>query len=83
MHLLDMEAVTSMADREQTDVLTLAAPGDEFAFRRIIAAHHDDMRRVCSYVTRDDAIADEAVQVAWSIAWKKIGSVRDAASLRP
>lgn len=33
------------------------------------------MRRVCSYVTRDEAVADEAAQAAWSVAWRKIGTV--------
>ena len=82
-HLLDMEALTRMTQPDRADVLATAAGGDEAAFRRIIFAHHDDMSRVCSYVTRDDAVAEEAVQAAWSIAWKKIGSVRDPASLRP
>ena len=82
-HLLDMEALTRMAQPDRGDVLASAAAGDEIAFQRIIADHHDDMARVCSYVTRDDAIAEEAAQAAWSIAWKKIGSVREPASLRP
>ena len=72
-----------MAQPERTGLVASAAAGDEVAFRQIIAAHHDDMRRVCSYVTRDEAVADEAAQAAWSVAWKKIGSVRDPARLRP
>lgn len=82
-HLLDMEALTRMAQREAIDVLASASAGKEDAFRLLIAEHHDDMGRVCSYVTRDDAIAEEAAQAAWVIAWKKIDSVRDPASLRP
>jgi RNA polymerase sigma factor (sigma-70 family) len=78
-----MEAVTRLAERDQADVIASAAAGDEVAFERIIAANHDDMRRVCSYVTRDEAIAEEATNAAWAIAWRKIGSVREAASLRP
>ena len=72
-----------MAQPDRTDLIASAAAGDEVAFRQIIATHHDDMRRVCSYVTRDEAVADEAAQAAWSVAWKKIGSVRDPARLRP
>ena len=72
-----------MAQPDRSDLLASAAAGDELAFRRIIAEHHDDMRRVCSYVTRDEAIADEAAQAAWSVAWKKIGTVRDPSRLRP
>jgi RNA polymerase sigma-70 factor (ECF subfamily) len=78
-----MEAVTRLAQPEAGDLIASAAAGDELAFRRIIAAHHDDMRRVCVYLVGDHAIADEATQAAWVIAWKKIGSVREPAGLRP
>ena len=82
-HLLGMGAVTRLAEPDHTGVIASAAAGDEVAFQRIIAAYHDDMRRVCKYVTRDDLITDEAVQAAWAIAWRKIDSVRDPARLRP
>jgi len=72
-----------MAQRNRSDVIASAAAGDEVAFRRIIAEHHEDMRRVCAYVTRDDVVAEEAAYAAWAIAWKKIGSVRDPSRLRP
>ena len=62
--------------------LTSAAEGDEVAFARIVDAHHDDMRRVCLFITRDRDLAEDAVQAAWSIAWRKLGSVRDASKLR-
>jgi RNA polymerase sigma-70 factor (ECF subfamily) len=78
-----MDAVTRTAERGRAGLLASAAAGDEMAFRRIIVDHHDDMRRVAAYVAGDHAIADEATQAAWLIAWKKIGSVRDEASLRP
>jgi RNA polymerase sigma-70 factor, ECF subfamily len=78
-----MEALTRMAQRANSDVIASAAAGDELAFRRIIAEHHEDMRRVCAYVTRDDVVAEEAAYAAWVIAWKKIGSVREPESLRP
>jgi len=72
-----------MADREGASLLTSAAAGDEVAFRRIIAKHHEDMRRVAAYVTGSHAVAEEATQAAWLIAWRKIGNVRDEAYLRP
>jgi RNA polymerase sigma factor (sigma-70 family) len=78
-----MEAQTRMADRRTADALASAAAGDEFAFRRIIAAHHDDMRKVCMAIADDRAIADEATQSAWVIAWKRLGDVRDEEHLRP
>jgi RNA polymerase sigma-70 factor (ECF subfamily) len=78
-----MEAVTRMADRERAEWLASATSGDEVAFRRIIAAHHDDMRRVAVYITRDRTLAEEATQAAWLSAWKKLDKVRDEAHLRP
>lgn len=78
-----MEAVTRLGERSLGELIASAADGDEIAFKQIIGAHHDDMRRVCRYVTRDDAICDEAVQAAWSIAWRKLSSVRESVRLRP
>jgi RNA polymerase sigma-70 factor (ECF subfamily) len=78
-----MEAVTRMAARQQTDMLASATTGDEVAFRRIIAAHHEDMRRVCLAIAGDHAIADEAVQAAWLVAWKKLDKVHGPEQLRP
>ena len=78
-----MEAATRMAQHDAGDLIALAADGDELALRRIIAENHEDMRRVCSYVLGDSAVADEAVQAAWVIAWKRIGTVRDPERLRP
>ena len=72
-----------MADRQRAGLLVSAAAGDEVAFQRIIAAYHDDMRRVATYIARDKALAEEATQAAWIIAWKKISDVRDEANLRP
>ena len=77
-----MDGVTRAADQGSAGVLAAAAAGDEFAFRSIIIDHHEDMRRVAAYVAGDHAIAEEATQAAWLIAWKKLRSVRDEASLR-
>ena len=78
-----MDAVTRTAERGRSGLLASAAAGDEMAFRRMIVDHHDDMRRVAAYVAGDHAIAEEATQAAWLIAWKKTATVRDEASLRP
>ena len=62
--------------------VALAVAGDEVAFARIIRAHHDDMARVCFVICGDLDVADEAVQAAWPIAWRKLGSLRDPDRLR-
>jgi RNA polymerase sigma factor (sigma-70 family) len=60
-----------------------AATGDEVAFARIVAAHHDDMARVSFVVCGDVTLAQEAVQAAWPKVWAKLGTIRDPARLRP
>ena|SRR5689334_7503521 len=60
-----------------------AAAGDAVAFARIVHAHHDDMARVCFVISGDQDLAQDAVQAAWPIAWRKLGSLRDPIRLRP
>lgn len=76
-------AAIATAIADPSELLASAAAGDELAFGRIVEAYHEDMRRVCVVVVGDETIADDAVTAAWSIAWRKLGSVRDAARLRP
>ncbi len=75
-HLLDMQVIAPSATVGRSDV-EMAADGDEVAFARLVAAHHADMMRVAYVITTDDALAQDAVQSAWVIAWRKLGSVRD------
>jgi DNA-directed RNA polymerase specialized sigma24 family protein len=51
-------------------VVARAGTGDELAFARIVAAHHDDMTRVCFVICGDADLAQEAVQAAWPRAWQ-------------
>jgi RNA polymerase sigma factor (sigma-70 family) len=60
-----------------------AAAGDADALARIVGAHHDDMARVCFVICGDRDLAQDAVQAAWPIAWRKLGSLRDPERLRP
>lgn len=78
-----MEVMIRAAEQDVCTVVASAAAGDEVAFGQIVAEHHEDMRRVCAFVTGDDGVADDAVQSAWAIAWRKIGSLREPAKLRP
>jgi RNA polymerase sigma-70 factor (ECF subfamily) len=64
------------------DAIAAAVGGDEVAFARIVAAHHDDMVRVCFLVTADVDLAQEAAHLAWPIAWRRLRTLRDAARLR-
>ena len=64
-------------------VVASAAAGSEAAFARIVDAHHDDMTRVAFLVAGDVDVAQDAVQAAWTIAWRKLDTLRDPALLRP
>ncbi|MGA2514122.1 MAG: sigma-70 family RNA polymerase sigma factor [Candidatus Limnocylindrales bacterium] len=63
-------------------LVKMAAAGDEVAFGRIVAAHHDAMERVAYIVTGDLDLADDATAAAWSLAWRRLGSLREPAKLR-
>jgi RNA polymerase sigma factor (sigma-70 family) len=78
-----MEAISGTVRGDVAMVLASAAAGDEVAFARIVEVHDDAMYRVCVAVSRDHAIATDGVQAAWAIAWRRLGSVRDPARLRP
>ena len=66
-----------------TSTIRQAAAGDTVAFARIVAAYHGDMTRVAYVVSGgDQELADDAVQAAWSVAWQKLGSLRDPERLK-
>lgn len=77
-----MATLAVSIDDSLAGAVTLAAAGDETAFARIVQAHHDDMTRVCFVICGDLDIADEAVQSAWPIVWRKLGSLREPGRLR-
>jgi RNA polymerase sigma factor (sigma-70 family) len=60
-----------------------AIAGDEAAFARIVAAYHLDLVRVAFVICGDDALAEDAAQAAWWIAWRKLPSLRDPDRLKP
>jgi RNA polymerase sigma factor (sigma-70 family) len=64
-------------------VVSQAAAGDVGAFASIVAEHHDDMARVCFVICGDRDMAQDAVQAAWPIAWRKLSSLREPERLRP
>jgi RNA polymerase sigma factor (sigma-70 family) len=80
-----MRVMTGRVDDELQlpGVVASAQAGDTMAFARIVAAYHDDMRRVCVVVCGDETIAEEATHAAWAIVWRKLATVRDPLRLRP
>lgn len=79
-----MVSLISSLNETPAGLMRLAADGDEIAFARIVDAHHADMSSVCFVVTGGDVeLTEEAVQSAWPIAWRKLGTIRDPERLRP
>jgi RNA polymerase sigma-70 factor, ECF subfamily len=65
------------------EIIERAIAGDEVAFARIVAAHGDDMARIAYLVSGSLDVAEDAVQAAWAIAWRRLASLRDPTRLRP
>jgi RNA polymerase sigma factor (sigma-70 family) len=67
----------------QRSVVERAVAGDEIAFARIVAAHHQDMARIAFFVCGDLDIAEDAEQSAWAVAYRRLKDLRDPDRLRP
>jgi RNA polymerase sigma-70 factor (ECF subfamily) len=63
-------------------IVEQAASGDEVAFARLIDEHHEPMVRAAYVVVGDVDLAREAAQNAWTLAWKRLSSVRDPGRIR-
>jgi RNA polymerase sigma factor (sigma-70 family) len=78
-----MEATGRAADVDLTSSLASAAAGDEAAFARIVARYQEELFSIAVLVTRDRSLAEDAVQSAWAIAWRKLDTIRSPERLRP
>lgn len=77
--------MTDLALHDQTAMDTTverAATGDEVAFARLIEAHHASMARVAYVICGDAESARDAVQAAWTTAWRRLSDVRDPSRIR-
>ena len=74
--------VAGSAADSMAAVLRQAVAGDEVAFARIVAAYHADMVRVAYGICGEQGLAQDAVQAAWLIAWRKLRTVRQPDRLR-
>jgi len=75
--------MTGLTATATASEVQLAAAGDEPAFARIVATHHPEMVRVAYGICGDPSLAEDAVQAAWSTAWRKLRTLRDPDRLRP
>ena len=69
-------------DEPRQTVFQRAAAGDAAAFAELVSTYDDDMARLSFVVCGDIEMAHDAVQSAWQIAWKKLGSVQGPDSVR-
>src|SRR5262245_38290107 len=76
--------VETLADTRGTREATgrSAAAGDEAAFARLVAEHHPSMARVAFVICGDAATTEDVLQSAWTIAWRRLESLRDPARVR-
>lgn len=73
-------AAPDATTREST--VRLAAGGDEAAFATLVATHHAAMARVAFVICGDVEATHDAVQTAWSIAWRRLHTLRDDGQVR-
>lgn len=74
----------AVQDRPAPDTtVPLAARGDEAAFARLVSEHHESMARVAFVICGDPDATRDAVQSAWSIAWRRLRTLRDPDRVRP
>jgi RNA polymerase sigma-70 factor, ECF subfamily len=67
---------------EGGELARAAAMGDEQAFTQLVARHHRDLQRVAYVICRDPALAEDAAQAAWAIAWRRVGDIRNPNTIR-
>jgi RNA polymerase sigma-70 factor, ECF subfamily len=64
-------------------LVPLAATGDKVAFTRLVEAFHADMARLAYFVCGGNReLTEDAVQSAWTIAWSRLGTLRDPERIR-
>ena len=74
--------MVAMMAVQVADLVQAAATGDEAAFTELVSRHHQDMLRVAYVICRDPALAEDAAQAAWAIAWRRMGDVKDPTHIR-
>jgi RNA polymerase sigma factor (sigma-70 family) len=76
-----MAQVTASAELATTVANAIA--GDVDALARIVGAYHNDMARIAYVICGDQDLAQDAVQAAWPICWRKLNTLREPDRLRP
>jgi RNA polymerase sigma-70 factor (ECF subfamily) len=73
---------TLLGDTRADEALVRSAlTGDEIAFARLVAEHHASMARVAYVICGDAEATRDAVQSAWTLAWRRMRSLREPAQV--
>jgi len=64
------------------DLISRARAGDADAFASLVAEHGADVLRLCTVITTDPTLAEDAAQNAWRQVWRRLSTVRDSGSFR-
>ncbi len=81
-HLPPMTNLAAHDATARESTVRLAAGGDEAAFAILVATHHAAMARVAFVICGDVEATHDAVQSAWSIAWRRLRTLRDEDQVR-
>ena len=82
-HLPLMTGLVVQDAPRMASTVRLAAEGDEAAFTRLVTEHRESMARVAFVICGDAEVTRDAVQSAWSIAWRRLPTLRDPDQVRP
>ncbi len=74
---------TLVSDATISSAVERASAGDEAAFAQIVATYHADLIRVAYGICGDRDVAADAAQASWTIAWRKLRTLRDPGRIRP
>lgn len=69
--------------RDEADLIRDAKRGDGAAFAELIRPHWDTAFRLANALLHDSNEAEDAIQEAAFKAWRRLGNLREGASLRP
>jgi RNA polymerase sigma-70 factor (ECF subfamily) len=78
-----MTDVAVMGASANGSVIRMAAAGDELACAQLVDEYYGPMVRAAFVIAGDTETAREAVQAAWTLAWRKLGKLREPESIRP
>lgn len=69
---------------EVTDeVIARARAGDRQAFASLVAHYGADVLRLCTVITTDRHVGEDAAQETWRQAWRRLDTLREPARIRP